>query len=237
MAEAAAPREPAAVLTEFAGIMAQQRTVPDVLTQLGDYCTELLPVDGVGILLRDADGKLQVATANTPEGRIVEALEVELGEGPCTDSLRSGEQVIASDLAEAEERYPRFAPRAIAAGVRSIHALPMTIRTEQAGSVDLVAREPLDLSPRQLAVAQMLGDVAISYIVATRTLEQTSALAAQLQHALDSRIILEQAKGILAERHGITVSDAFDRLRQHARSRGRKIHAVAALVVEGRLEL
>ncbi len=233
----AGSRDTAAVLTEFSQILVEQRSVSDILLRLGDYCTELLPVDGVGILLRNDHGALDVATANTPEGRAVEALEIELGEGPCTEAMRSGLQVTEADLAQAEERYPRFVPRALAVGVRSIHALPMTVRVEPIGSMDVIAREPRALSADELVSAQMLADVAIAYIVATRTLERTSTLAGQLQHALDSRVVLEQAKGVLAERHGISVSDAFNLLRHHARSTNTKLHTAALDVVEGRVQL
>jgi hypothetical protein len=233
----AGPRDTAAVLTEFSQIMVEQRSVSDILLRLGDYCTELLPVDGVGILLRNGDGQLGVATANTPEGRAVEQLEVELREGPCTESLRSGQQVVQGDLAAAEERYPRFVPRALEAGVRSMHALSMAVRLQPIGSVDVIAREPRELSAEELESAQMLADVAISYIVATRRLERSSALAGQLQHALDSRVVLEQAKGVLAERHGNGVSEALTLLRQHARSTQTQLHTAALDVVEGRVAL
>lgn len=232
-----APRDTATVLTEFAKVMTEQGSVGDILVRLGDYCTQLLPVHGVGILLRGEDDDLQIATANTPEGKGVEQLEVELREGPCTEALRSGVQVLEPDLAQAEARYPQFVPRALEAGVRSIHALPMTVRLECIGSMDVIAREPRVLSPDELDAAQMLADVAISYIVATRTLERSSTLAKQLQHALDSRVVLEQAKGVLAERHGISVSEAFTLLRQHARSTSSKLHATALDVVEGRLRI
>lgn len=233
----AGPRDTATVLTEFSQIMVEQGSVGDILLRLGDYCTELMPVDGVGILLRNDGGALEVATANTPQGRAIEELEVELLEGPCTESMRSGIQVIEPDLALAEERYPRFVPRALDAGVRSVHALPMTVRTQPIGSMDLVASETRALSPGHLESAQMLADVAISYIIATRRLERSSALAGQLQHALDSRVVLEQAKGVLAERHGISVSQAFDALRKHARATQTKLHTVALEVVEGRAQL
>jgi hypothetical protein len=230
-------RDLGAVLAEFASVMADQRTVEEILNRSGDYITELLPVHGVGVLMRDPAGKLLTfATANTAVGKVVEELEVELEEGPCTDALRTGEQVLAPDLASLEEVYPRFVPRALAEGVRSIHALPMAARSEQIGSMDVIALEPLDLDPAQLRTAQMLADVTVAYLVNSQTLARTSQLAAQLQGALDSRVVIEQAKGILAERHAITLSAAFERLRSHARGAGRKVHDVAAEITSGSLD-
>lgn len=230
-------RDLPAILVEYAGVMTEQREPREILERLGDYCTELLPVDGVGALLRDGDGGLVIATANTEAGRIVEALEVDLLEGPCTESMETGEQILVPDLAAAVERYPRFVPSALEAGVQSIHALPMTVRVEQVGSLDLIATRPVNLTAADLAIAQMLSDVTVAYLANTQAFQDVSKLAAQLQHALDSRVVIEQAKGKLSERHGITVSEAFERLRSHARSNGRKLHDVATDLLRGDLEL
>ena len=229
-------RDLGTVLADFAKILADEHGPTEVVHRLGDYVTELLPVHGVGILLLGANG-IEVATANTDAGLIVEQLEADLGEGPCTDCMASGEQVLAPDLAATADRYPRFVPRALEAGIYSIHALPMTVRGEQLGSMDVVATEEMHLDAAQLATAQMLGDVAMTYVANSRTLTEKTKLAGQLQHALDSRVLIEQAKGVLAERHQLTVTAAFDRLRQYARSNQRKLHEVAAEVVQGELEI
>lgn len=224
------------VLVEFAQLLVVDHSVQQVLDRLGAYCTELLPVDGIGVLITP-DGDLAVATANTPQGRIVEQLEVELGEGPCTDAVRTGEQILLPDLEAATGRYPRFAPRALDAGVRSIHALPMVARGDVVGSLDAVAWTPTQLSAEQLAAAQTLADVGFAYLVNSRIRVDHSELAQQLQAALDSRVVIEQAKGKLAERHGESVDAAFDRLRRHARSRQQKLRAVAAQVLSGDLTI
>ena len=226
----------ARALVGFAAGLAENRTVEAVLQALGDYCTELLPVDSVGVLLLE-DGDVSVATTNTPEGDAVEQLEVELGEGPCIDSIRLGHAVRVPDLADAAERYPAFAPRALEAGIRSIHALPMVGRGEVVGSLDVMAYTETDLSETELATAQMLADVAVSYIITVRLHEESTKLAAQLQEALDNRVVVEQAKGILFERYGGTMGQAFDRLRGHARSNNETVRRVAEALVAGRLRL
>ena len=230
-------RDLGAVLADFAKVLADEHGPTDVFSRLGDYVTELLPVHGVGVLLVSAKGGIEVATANTDAGRAVEQLEADLGEGPCSECMDTGEQILAPDLAALADRYPRFVPRALEVGIRSIHAFPMNVRGEQLGSMDVVATETVDLDANQLATAQVLADVAVTYLANTRALNEKTALAEQLQHALDSRVIIEQAKGVLAERHQLTVSDAFDRLRQYARGNQRKLHEVAAQVVKGELEV
>jgi GAF domain-containing protein len=225
------------VLADFAKLLAEDHGTAEVLHRLGDYVTDLLPVDGVGILLATSQGGVEVATANTDAGRAVEELEVELLEGPCTDCMETGEQVLAPDLAALADRYPRFAPKATDAGIRSIHAFPMSLRGQQLGSMDVVATNPTHLDAGHMSTAQVLADVAITYVANTRMLHDKTTLATQLQHALDSRVIIEQAKGILAERHQLTVTAAFDRLRQYARGNQRKLHQVASEIVQGELEI
>ena len=227
----------AELLRNFAVLLSDDHTVDDILNSLGDYCTKLLGVAGVGILLRDEKGELLVATANSELGRTVETLEVEFREGPCTTSLSTGLQVAEPDLAAAEARYPRFVPRAVEAGVRGIHGLPLTVRVEQIGALNIITDEVRALTPEELANAQLLGDVAISYVANRRAMDATSELARQLQYALDSRVLIEQAKGKLAERHGIGVNDAFERLRAHARSQRIKVQEVARAVLSDALDV
>lgn len=230
-------RDLADVLVEFARMMAEAPSVEAVLERLGDYMLEVLPVDGVGVLLADAQGGLAVATANTEMGRKVEALEAELGEGPCSHSMSTGRQIPVPDLEDAHATYPSFTPRALDAGVRSVHAIPMTVKTEQVGSLNIVNAEPLALSVEDLATAQMLTDVGISYIANSRLLGQQTVLSQQLQQALDTRVLLEQAKGALSERHGISVEEAFERIRSHARTNRTKVQEVARQVLTGELRL
>ena len=229
-------RDIAAALVDFAQQLADCASVEGVLQRLSDQCLAMLPVDGVGILLAE-DGDLSVATTNSELGERAERLEVELREGPCIDALRAGAVVVATDLSKAVHRYPKFAPAAMEAGIGSIHALPLTGRGEMVGVVDVVSADRLDLPAEEVGTAQMLADVAVSYIFAVRLHEESSRLASQLQRALDTRVVIEQAKGILAERHGETLQQAFERLRRHARSNNRSVRDTAGAVLEGELQL
>lgn len=227
--------ELADALVAYIATLTQDHTVEAVFHHLGDYCTELLPADGVGVLLLE-EQSLTVATANSEVGDKVETLEVELQEGPCVECVRIGHPVLVPDLAAAADRYPRFVPRALEAGAGAIHALPMTGHGELVGSLNIINLEPRELTEAQLSTARMLADVAVSYIFAVRLHEETSELAGQLQNALDTRVIIEQAKGILSERHGEPLADAFNRMRTHARSRSMPVREVARQVVEERLQ-
>lgn len=232
------PRELAEILAEFAQILTGQHELRDILVRLGDYCTELLPVDAIGVLISpDGAGELEVATANSLVGDTVEHLEAELHEGPCTDAVRRGEQVIAPDLAALADRYPRFVPRALEVGVRSIHALPMASRGAVVASLDIMASEPVHLSEHQIDAAQLLADVALALLLNSHRHDEASRLASQLRTALDSRVLIEQAKGKLSERHGEPIETAFERLRRHARQNGERLQRVADAVVHDQLRI
>ncbi len=224
------------VLAEFVQIVGREHDANDILRAVGDYCTELLPVHGIGVLLAE-DGQLSVATANTEEGEVVERLEVELREGPCTRALATGTQVLCPDLREAVDEYPRFAPAALDAGVHAIHGLPMSNRMQTVGALNVISREPGTLSAGQLSTAQLLADVTIAFLANSQVLEEQQRLSSQLQHALDTRVVIEQAKGVLAERHGQPPSQAFERLRSHARRTRQSVRAAAEAVLDGRLDL
>lgn len=217
--------------------MSGEHRVEAVFRTLGDYCTELLAVDGIGVLLLE-DAKLVVATANSGPGEMVERLEAELEEGPCTDALRTSALVAVPDLAAETGRWPNFAPRALAAGVHSIHGLPMGGRSGlPIGALNIITVERRALVDDELRIADMLSDVAVAYLVSIRAGEQANELAGHLQRALDSRVVIEQAKGVLVGRHGGTMEAAFDRLRGHARATHRRLHDVARDVCAGTLDL
>ena len=204
---------------------------------LGEYCTRLLEVDGVGVLLLE-EGDLKVATTHGALGAVAEHLEAELAEGPCTDAIRTPGHVAAPDLAADAHRWPKFAPRALSAGIRGIYGLPIGGRADlPIGALNVVMGEQRKLAEQDLDIADMLADVAVSYMISVRANEQANELASQLQLALDSRVLIEQAKGMLAGRHGYALADAFERMRGHARRSQERLHHVARQVCEGELDL
>lgn len=227
----------ATILVEFARLMGDAIGTEPILRALSDYVTQLLGVHGVGVLFISEGGKLAAGMANTELGRLVERAEVELGEGPCTDCALSGEQLSVPDLAAVADRYPRFAPRVLAAGVKAIHALPIHNRSGQLGALNVISTETGSLDAGQMTTAQLLCEVTAAYLANSRAFEERTRTAEQLQRALDSRVVIEQAKGRLAERHAISLEDAFERLRGHARSNQRKLRDVASEVLRGELDV
>jgi transcriptional regulator with GAF, ATPase, and Fis domain len=230
-------RSLADVLAEFAQVVGDGGDVTDILQRLAQYCRELLPVASAGVLIAGSDGGLQVAAAADELGAHAELLERELGYGPSTEAYQRGRQVNVPDLRRVHDRYPAYVPRALEIGVHAVHAFPMCLRNQRVGTLDLLAREPMDLSAGDSATAQLLCDVATSYIVNRQAFDQTSELSMQLQQALDSRVVIEQAKGTIAERFGIGVGEAFDKLRAYSRNTGTKLHVVAQQVLSGELDV
>jgi transcriptional regulator with GAF, ATPase, and Fis domain len=207
----------------------------DVIDLLHRLCTDsvtLLPVDAAGLLLSDQRGTLRVVSSSTEQAHLVELFQLQANEGPCLDCVRTSRQIISADLSE-ESRWPRFVERARQAGYRAVHALPLRLRSETIGGLNLFGNTPGALSAHALRVGQALADVATIGILQERAVRRQEVLAEQLQAALNSRVIIEQAKGMLAERGQIDLAEAFDVLRAHARSRQQRLSDLARDVVAG----
>jgi GAF domain-containing protein len=210
--------------------------VVDLLDQLTRTCVELLGVTTAGLLILDSSGSLHPVAASTEATRVLELFQLQNDEGPCLDCVRTGEVVHAPDIRAAAGRWPRFSRALIDSGFRSVEALPMRLRSETIGSLNLfnVAGIP-PLSDDDRHIAQALADVATIGILQQRNVQRSSVLAEQLQLALDTRIVIEQAKGVLAEYGGVPVDVAFDALRRYARGTNARLGDVAEAIVSGRL--
>lgn len=227
----------AEVLLDYVRTITNADGAEEILRALNDFCTTYLDVFGVGILLLTDDGELEYGISNTETGRAIEKTEAELQEGPCTDAARRGLPVIVPDLRDAQDTYPRFVPAALDLGIQAVHALPIHHAGHLIGSLDIISDEPGELSEESVSTAQLLVEVAASYIANSRALAAQSKLARQLEVALESRSIIEQAKGIVAAYHDIPVETAFDRIRRYSRSNQRKLKDVAAEIVARELDL
>lgn len=224
------------VLIEFARRPVGDYDVMDILGILCDRVTEVLPVDGAGVMLTGQDGHLRFVAASDDTVRNIESLQIEMGEGPCLLAYKSNTQVVVTDLA-ATKRFSRFGPQAIEQGLRAVFSFPMRFEERRIGALNLYRSEPGPFAPSDRFAGQVLADIATTAILDAQTGEQTSKLVEQLQQALDSRIIIEQAKGKLSEQLGVDVSEAFQHLRRFARHRGLKLRACAEQVVSGELRL
>lgn len=229
-------RQLTTVLAEFAHDLVAGYGVGDILHQLGDHAVALLPVSGAGVMLFDQAGDLRFASATDERTTEVERLQTQHGEGPCLAAAQGGQRVIAADLQAGDSRFPQFAYHASQQGMRAVFAFPMTVATdERIGGLNLYRDRPGKLANSDADAAQVLANVASAYIIHSRNLTDARQLAEQLQAALDTRVIIEQAKGRLVGELEVEPGTAFELLRSHSRSSGHRIHDAARQVVDGTL--
>ena len=223
----------AEVFIELADSLVDDYDVLDLLHTLCERSVELLHAQAAGLILADQRGVLEVMASTTEEARLLELFVLQNDEGPCLDCYSTGEQVVNVNLAQVEERWPRFHAATRSAGFRSTHAIPMRLRGQVIGVLNLLCTDLAGLSEADVALGQALCDIATVGLLQERTVRQGAELAEQLQSALNSRVLLEQAKGVLSERAGISVDHAFTLMRTHARSNHLKLGTVATAVING----
>lgn len=220
------------VFVELADTLVDEFDVIDFLHVLTERCVELLGVTAAGLLLTDGQGTLQVVAASSERSRLLELFQLQTDQGPCVDCFHTGVPVSVADLRGASQ-WPRFVEAAAEVGFRSVHAVPMRLRTEVLGALNFFNVDPGPIDDATLRVGQALADVATIGLLQQRAIHRRDALTEQLQSALNSRILIEQAKGVLAERLGLDTADAFTLLRSTARSQNRKLSELANAVVNG----
>ena len=207
----------------------------EVLSTLTTSCASLLDVASAGLLLADGQGTLHLAAASSERTEQLELFQLQRDEGPCLDCYHDGTAVSVPDLAEEQERWPQFTRVALDAGFRSVHAVPMRLRGNVLGGLGLFGENTGQLGASDLDLAQALAHVASVAIVNERSAADAATVNAQLQRALTSRIVLEQAKGVIAHSGHLEIDEAFAVLRRYAREHGLKLGAVAADVVNREL--
>lgn len=218
---------------ELADTLVADFDVIDFLHQLTDRCVHLLGVSAAGLLLTDQRGALRVVAASSEETRLLELFQLQNDEGPCLDAFRTGQLVKVAELSAATELWPRFTTEAMLTGFASVHAVPMRLRSEVIGALNLFHRSPGALDRETLRLGQALADVATIGILQERAIRRHAVLAEQLQTALTSRIVIEQAKGVISERRQLDMDGAFALLRDTARGTNRRLTELARSVVEG----
>jgi GAF domain-containing protein len=229
------PRESLMVRTmvELADTLVDDFDVVELLTLLADRCVEVLDVTAAGLMLVSPDGDLRVMASSSEAMRILELFELQSEEGPCPDCFRTGGPIVNHKLAAVDDRWPRFGPRALEAGFRSVHALPMHLRGLTIGALNLFRAAEGGLQEADVIAAQAFADVATIAILQHRVAAEAKVVNQQLHNALHTRIIIEQAKGVVAERAGLDMEQAFSRLRIHARSHNLRLVDVAQGVIDG----
>jgi GAF domain-containing protein len=218
---------------ELADTMVADFDVIDFLHLLTDRSVRLLDSSAAGVVLADPRGQLRVAAASSDAAELVELFQLQNDQGPCLDCYRTGQMVTAADLAGPGQHWPQFAPAATQAGFRAVQALPMRLRDQVIGALNLFRAEPGPFGPAGQRIGQALADVATIGLLHERNVRRSDTLAEQLQAALTSRVVIEQAKGKLAERLSIDMSQAFTMLRDYARNTNQHLTDVARNFTEG----
>jgi GAF domain-containing protein len=205
--------------------------IVELLHTLVERCADILDTQAGGIMLVDPLGNLQLIASTSEEVSLVEIMQLNAGAGPCVDCFTSGKPVTIGDIEAETQRWPDFGAEALRRGFRSVHATPLRLRGQVLGAMNLFSVSTGELKPEDISVAQSLADVATIGILQERSIRKSGALNDQLQYALDSRILVEQAKGVLSESEGMNMDEAFAALRAYARIEKLGLRSVAAGVV------
>jgi GAF domain-containing protein len=206
-----------------------------LLTRLTDRCVDVLDVAAAGLMLSSPAGELRVVASSSEAMRVLELFEVQSQEGPCLDCYRTGEPVMNQDLATVNGRWPKFGPEAVAAGFQSVHALPMRLRGSVIGALNMFHVDTGEMREADVIAAQAFADVATIAVLQHRAVLEAQVLNDQLNFALNSRIVIEQAKGVLSERAHLNMEQSFAVLRAHARNHNLRLVDVAQQLIDGDL--
>lgn len=221
-----------AVFVDIADSLVDDFDAIDLLHELTHHAASISGAEAVGLMLADHRGRLQYLASSNETGKLLELLQLQVDEGPCIDCYASAEPVVNADLSAATDRWPLFAPAALDAGFHSVHAFPMRLRDTVIGALNLFGRPETIFSADEVRVVQSLADIATIAILQERSITRAEALTEQLQGALNSRIIIEQAKGAIAQMERTSPANAFTILRSQARASRRRLTDVAAEVLE-----
>jgi transcriptional regulator with GAF, ATPase, and Fis domain len=233
------PREQvlARAFVELADTLVAGFDVADFLHLLATRCVQLLDVQAAALMLADQDGQLRVMASSSRRAHLLELFELDTDKGPCLDCFSTGQPTTDTYLGDPDPRWPRLGQHAREAGFQSVHALPMRLRDDIIGVVTLLSTSARPLLADDSSVGQALADVATIGLLQRRAIQDGQSLSEQLQGALDSRVVIEQAKGVLTERLHIDAQEAFDMLRTYARRHNQRIAGVAREIIDGTIDI
>ena len=221
----------AKIFVEVSDTLVDEFDLIDFMHMLTARTADLVNATAAGLLLADQRGRLEFMAASDENAALLELFQVQNQEGPCLDAFRTAAPVVNADLRAATGRWPRFAPRATAAGFRSVHAFPLRLRSEVIGALNVFGADAGGLDDADVPIVQALADVAAIGLLQERAIRRGEILTEQLQGALNSRVVIEQAKGAVAQAHGVGVDEAFRLIRGFARRHNRRLSEVAHTVV------
>lgn len=223
-------------LVDLADNLVDDFDVVDVLSLLSDRCVYALDVTAAGVMLAAPSGTLEVIASSSDTMRTLEMFQLQSDEGPCLEAYRTGRQVVNIDLAAVGSRWPTFAAHATADGFGSAHSFPLRLRRRTLGALNLLRIEPGALDEADIAAAQALADIATIAIVQHQIVIDAQTLNSQLSAALNTRIVIEQAKGKIAQATDTDMDRAFRRLRHHARNHNQRLGDLAARIAQGAID-
>lgn len=217
----------AEVFVEVADTLVDEFDLIEFLQMVTAHSSELVGAASAGLLLVDPQGRLQLMAASDERAKMLELFQIQAHEGPCQDCFRRGAAVINADLRGADTQWPRFAPLAVKAGFRSVHAFPLRLRKRVIGALNLFGTDLGQMEQQEVRIVQALADIATIGLLQERAIRRGEVLTEQLQAALNGRIVIEQAKGVLAQMHGCSTDEAFTKLRAYARRNRLRLGDVA----------
>jgi GAF domain-containing protein len=223
-------------LSRFAVVLPARYDLEDSLTELTESVTAVLGLSGSGVTMAE-EGRLRFVTAVGQASRELECNQERCQAGPCRDAFDTGEVVRVTDVRAESTRWPEFSETATRLNVAGVAGIPMRLADQIIGALNLYSPEPRSWSDADIAVARVLADVATSYVVNASKLRQQEQLSEQLQEALESRVVIEQAKGITAQQHAVSIEQAYQRMRRHARTNNASLRMVAEAIVAVGLEV
>ncbi len=223
-------------LVEMADTLVDDYDIVDLLTVLADRCVKLVGVSAAGVMLASPEGSLGLVASSSEAMRLLELFELQAQEGPCLDAFRTGQRVEHEDLAAGSGRWPSFSAAAVGAGFQAASALPLRWRDVTLGALNLFSVTQTRMTEADVIVARAFADLATLSIVQYRATAEARRLTEQLSGALTSRVVVEQAKGVISERADVDLAEAFARLRSYARTRNLRLTDVAEAAVDGTLD-
>jgi GAF domain-containing protein len=223
-------------LVEMADTLVDDYDVVDLLTGLADRCVDLLGVSAAGVMLASPEGGLGLVASSSEAMRLLELFELQAQEGPCLDAFRTGQPVAHENLEAGSGRWPAFSAAALGAGFQSALALPLRLREAIIGALNLLRVTRTPMAEADVIVARAFADLATLSIVQHRAAAEAQRLNEQLSAALTSRVVIEQAKGVISERTGVALDGAFSRLRTYARNHNLRLTDVAQAAIDGTLD-
>jgi GAF domain-containing protein len=223
-------------LVEMADTLVDDYDVVDLLTGLADRCVNLLGVSAAGVMLASPKGSLALVASSSEAMRLLELFELQAQEGPCLDAFHTGQPVGHENLQAGSGRWPLFSAAALQAGFGSALALPLRLREATLGALNLLSITRTPMEEADVIVARAFADLATLSIVQHRAATEAQRLNEQLSAALTSRVVIEQAKGVISERTGVDLAEAFSRLRAYARNHNLRLTDIAEAAIDGTLD-